>query len=693
MVGFLRRHVLPWTVWLGAMSTAGWIWYDTNMGSARGYVEGVVYTVAAPSPARVTSVLVTSGQHVTAGQVIATLDDHVLDAEIQALDAERRRIEAELGAVTALTAIQIADETRGIEESVGEAELARVQAKGERSVAGAELSALDDQIKEMRELVEKRMADRRDLAELLVQRAALREQQTAATGLIRQLDTQAARARARRESLPADATTKVTDPLFAELKVVKAQMDVFAVQKEALTLRAPGDGEITSVLLRPGEVAVEGAIVATIAAGSSPNGGGVPQVVACTTEQDGARVQVGERVRLKPLDGSVPPLNGHVERLAAEVGALPIRCWRDSRITQWGRPIYIAVDDPVPLLQGQSVAIEFTGEVSSFPAAVAAPAVAASTPSTTTPTKPPAKGVVPKPIVVPGSLAARTRFEPSGIVWSAARERYIVVSDDTGLADTTEHAPWVFTMDTSGNVDADPIVIDGIKGFSDIESIAATPDGGLWLLTSQSVSKKGKRPAARQFFGKVELTASSARATGSVQLAKLLDASTLAALGLPDSNALDIEGMTATATGGLLLGLKGPVDGKGAPVWHMADPDRVLGSGAISPGDLALWGHVPLTVRADGASVRAGISDLLELPGGQLLVTATAAGATDPRSQDGALFVVDDRSKLASPRLLWTFPGLKPEGVALGAKSDALVLVFDAGAATPQWMEQPWPAP
>lgn len=692
MLSVLRRRVLPWLVWLGAMSTAGWLWYDTNMGAARGYVDGVVYTVAAPQPARVTSVLVTSGQHVIAGQVIATLDDHVLDAEIQALDAERRRIEAELGAVAALTAIQIADETRGIEDSVTDVEVAREEARGERSVAAAELAALDDQIKEMRELVEKRMADRRDLGELLVQRAALREQQTAASGLIRHLDSQAARARARRDSLPADATTKVTDPLLAELKVVKAQMDVFAVQKESLTLRAPGDGEITNVLLRPGEIAVEGAIVATIAAGASADGSGTPRVVACTTEQEGARVEVGEHVRLKPIDGSAPPVNGHVERLAAEVGALPIRCWRDSRITQWGRPIYIAIDDPVPLLQGQSVAIEFTGEVSSFPAAVAAPPIAA-TPPATPPTKPVAEGVVPKPIVVPGSLAARTRFEPSGIVWSAARRRYIVVSDDTGLADTTEHAPWVFTMDESGNVDADPIVIEGIKGFSDVESIAVAPDGGLWLLASQSLSKKGKRPGARQFFGKVELTATSAKATGSVSLAKLLDASTLGALALPDSNDLDIEGMTATAAGGLLLGLKGPVDGKGAPIWHMPDPDRVLANGALDSGDLVLFGHVPLTVRVNGAAVRGGISDLLELPSGELLVTATSAGAIDPRSQDGALFLVDDRSKLASPRLLWTFPALKPEGVALGPQSDALVLVFDAGAATPQWMEQPWPAP
>ena len=35
----------------------------------------------------------------------------------------------------------------------------------------------------------------------------------------------------------------------------------------------------------------------------------------------------------------------------------------------------------------------------------------------------------------------------------------------------------------------------------------------------------------------------------------------------------------------------------------------------------------------------------------------------------------------------------KPEGLARSGSGDAIVIVFDAGAEAPLWMEQPWPAP
>ena len=56
---------------------------------------------------------------------------------------------------------------------------------------------------------------------------------------------------------------------------------------------------------------------------------------------------------------------------------------------------------------------------------------------------------------------------------------------------------------------------------------------------------------------------------------------------------------------------------------------------------------------------------------------------------DGALFPVVPPS--AAPRRVRSFPGLKPEGLAQSGA--ALVVVFDAGDDTPQWMEQRWPAP
>jgi len=62
MLGFLRRRVLPWMVWLGAASTAAWLWYDIHVGAARGYVEGISYPIFSPATAHIASLDVRPGE-------------------------------------------------------------------------------------------------------------------------------------------------------------------------------------------------------------------------------------------------------------------------------------------------------------------------------------------------------------------------------------------------------------------------------------------------------------------------------------------------------------------------------------------------------------------------------------------------------------------------------------------------------
>jgi hypothetical protein len=151
--------------------------------------------------------------------------------------------------------------------------------------------------------------------------------------------------------------------------------------------------------------------------------------------------------------------------------------------------------------------------------------------------------------------------------------------------------------------------------------------------------------------------------------------------------------MTATAGGGLLIGLKQPLDAEGhAPLWHLPRPDALLAGESPTAAGLRRIGAVSLQVEADGESRPGGISELLELPDGSLLIATTASGADPPR-QDGGLWHARGPDDLAGARLVRRFPGLKPEGLALAPDGAAVVIVFDTGAAAPQWMELPWPAP
>lgn len=696
MIGFLRRRVLPWAVWLTAACTAAWLWYDLRIGGARGYVEGISYGVVSPQTARIAAVEVQPGQHVRAGQVIARLDDAALVEELSVLAAERRRVEAELQLSAVEARLREGDSSRALEESIDAAELARRKARAARSVHAAELSELSEQVEQARTLVDKRMLDRGALVDLEIQLAALRRQHEVDDDLVRELDDQATSARARRGALPGrDATDGVRQALLRALDAIGEQEAVLARRRQALELRAPGPGEVTALLLRPGEVAVEGAVVASIAGPAQTSAMGQSIVAVCATEAEAARVELGEAAELTPPEGGAV-LSAHVERLAPQVGQLPARCWRDPRVPQWGRTIYLATDDPVALLPGQGFSVALTGRPSAHAASARAAAVAVpfaaddgGAPAETDTTHAPSL----LPIVVPPALAGRTRFEPSALVWWAARERYVVASDDTGLADASEHAPWLFLMDASGRLDAEPLIIEGLAAMSDVESLALAPDGGLYVLASQSRSRKGKRSKAREVFAHVALSAEGARATATVELASRLDRldrEALAALGLTSTDALDVEAMTPTVAGGLLLGLKGPVGPGGALVWHLRHPERLLATGELAAAELEVWGRIPLTITADGAPAPAGIAELLELPDGSLLVAATAADP-EPRTQDGALVHVRGRDA-GPPVVVRTFPGHKPEGLSRSAHDHAIAVVFDAGQGTPLWTEQPWPA-
>jgi multidrug efflux pump subunit AcrA (membrane-fusion protein) len=150
MSRFLRVRVLPWVIWIGTMGAAAWLWQGVHGGSARGFVETHDHDVAASETARLESVLVTAGQRVRAGQVIATLDARELGAELEILAAERRRVEAELGAVTSDTELRLGDTSRQIAESLAANERALQTHRAARAVHAAEFTALNHQLEVLR---------------------------------------------------------------------------------------------------------------------------------------------------------------------------------------------------------------------------------------------------------------------------------------------------------------------------------------------------------------------------------------------------------------------------------------------------------------------------------------------------------------------------------------------------------------
>ena len=318
-----------------------------------------------------------------------------------------------------------------------------------------------------------------------------------------------------------------------------------------------------------------------------------------------------------------------------------------------------------------------------------------------------------QPLLVPARLSTLTRLEPSGWLWLPERQRYLLVSDDTGRTKAREHAPWVFGVSAAGDVDEQPWVLDNCPEISDLESVTRSPDGALWLLASQSISRKGSRQDPRTWLLRAELRGPKLVVTGYRSLATALaqahDPQMLQDLGLGQRDpsyrkgahgfdrVLDIEAMAADGNG-LLLGLKRPLDGTGlALIWRLADAKRFVTTGRLQTGDLQLWARVALSAGPVAAPMAAGLADLLRLPDGRWAILATALGDGDDGDTTvglhSALFIAEAQPAAGrlSARLQRRFAGVHAEGLTLTADGKALAVVFDEGDLPPRWLQMAMP--
>jgi len=438
---------------------------------------------------------------------------------------------------------------------------------------------------------------------------------------------------------------------------------------------------------------------------------------------------VGSTAELRRVGFLAKAFSGEVEGLAPEIEEVPPRARVTPTVPAWGRRLVIA-SNPAnipdrPLLPGEALRIRFRDHGSATLAARrpgdAAPAPAPASPPRPAPasepspsavaspadpaTPPPvaagskaapttaAPGAAPAAIVVPPSLAAGVAtLEPSGIAWSARLDRYLIVSDDTGPADD-HHRPWLLAMSRDGAFDEAPVPLTGLDALNDAEAIAAGPDDTFFIATSHSPNKRGHTGGARRMLLSARLDGRALRVTGRVDLTTARDEAgrgLLEIAGLPPAGRLDIEGIASVKGGALLIGLKSPLTAAGsAVILRLASAAETLQRGAIPAGAVTKVAEVPLDGGAGGA--RRGISDLMALPDGSLIVLANAPKQL-PSDGGGAAFWIAPGDP-GPPRQLRRFEGLRPEGVTLSPDGGSLVVVFDTHDKSPLWARLPLPGP
>ncbi len=654
----------------------------TSHAAMQGYTATRSYSIAPPRRAKINTLLVELGASVRRGDVIAQLDTTEVDNELDAATAERSYAAAAVLAETA----RLQTLSRRVEgkfaSSIEHASASLATSQATAHTAAAELAAIDAELIEQTDLVNKHLANAAVLNTLRLRRAALAKQVDAADQVLGVLRGNVAAATRRTEGLPPTDDDQLA-PSQARLHVADLKIAQLTRERAGLSLCAPADGVIDQLPLHAGDLAAPELPVATLVAPDAA------RVVVCIPEARASAVQTGFQIDVTSTFDHARG-TGEIESVTGTIGPLPSRCQvPGSKAVMMGRVAIAALDAPSGGLPGQTQLVKIHARRRArdgAPAAAPAPPPT-ERPAAAKPVSPPIGQV--SAMQVPAALLARSRFEPSGLVWVPALDRYVIVSDDTGTKVRDDHAPWLFTMSATGVVDPEPIVIGGISEVDDLESIAADPDGSLWLLASQSVSLKGKRRAARQQLAHVVIAANHGmKVDRTIELAAVLDAApaaTRAALGLEDTRLLDIEAM-AVHDGALYVGLKAPVDGDGrAVIWRIGAPSKLL-AGDLPGARIELWTKLKLTVEADGRTVPAGIADMLFWDADTLLVSVTASGI-NPTTQAGALYVARFAGGELAPHHVRTFAGLKPEGLARAPVGDQLTIVFDRGNDPAQWLQ------
>ena len=246
-------------------------------------------------------------------------------------------------------------------------------------------------------------------------------------------------------------------------------------------------------------------------------------------------------------------------------------------------------------------------------------------------------GGEPAQVTVPPELLARTSMpELSGIAWSPALSRYLVISDDTGdKQQGTNHAPWLFTMSRDGALDPSPLPIAGLDKLNDAEGLCAGPDGSYFLATSHSQNRKGHDKAERRRLFHLTLAGRELRILGTLDLA-----TAIAESGTVPPGGVDIEALAFRA-GALYVGLKAPQTPAGeALILRVRDVLPALQTGSLGPGRIERFAAVPLRVPSlaagsasaagpaspagPAATVVQGVSDMSFLPDGSMALLANS---------------------------------------------------------------------
>lgn len=679
---FRQSQTFNWytVIWLVALVVVGSLYYHYKIGmNYIGVVEKKSHSLGPQEPGKIQALLVQVGDKVKKDQVIALLDMSDLKVSLDYLQKEFNQI-------------QKLNKSRKDYNSIALQRL-RLQAENDFSnlidrfslieSQTVELNGLNREIERLEKAEQAGLGYSKNLSDLVIRRDALesflKEQRSEVDHLSEKLDM-IRKSRKQFEKANVDSITKSL--LLEQLEYPEAirREIVFTEHRiQMRTIYSPCDGFVTDILAYPGDV-VQNFDSLIVVEEIKPR-----YLTVYLPEKSKQVPEAGMTVRIYSSRKSAFNTTGIITFVhpgfVKTSGRLSFRGQ-----TFWARRVRVKLAEDHQLLPGELVKVRILGhrkQKGRQAASLIAPE-RTENPEKILQRKTPGL----KEMKVPEALRTATRFEPSGIVWIPDMDRYLIVSDDTGLKDQkSDHAPWVFTMNGDGVVDADPIILIGIDKVNDLEAVASAGNDIYYFCSSQNISKQGKRPVSREYLIKAKRENSGLKVLDKIDLLSLIEnhysITEQAQLGLIQKEkdgrpVLNIEGMV-WHDNILYFGLKEPSLDGNAILLQLSDVDSLFDTHRLSSKQLTLFGKVNL---GSFKGKNATFSDLYMDPEGELWALSTIADVENS-DQMGTFHCIKgfpDGKPAAEP--IVRFPEMKPEGLCLNTARRFLI-VMDRDNQTP----------
>lgn len=380
-LGRLNPHIMPVIVWLSAVVCVVVLFRNRSQKfQVMGITQGKIHRVSAPVDSRLKTVAVELFEDVIKGQILATLDETLLNAQIATIHAEIENLTAQLLSI---------QDTMLAEEANLKTDLAASQRRYNVDVENARLVILEQktlietdkvmledlalEVKIASELLEKDAIPPYELQKAQTLYNAMAKKIELSEQTLAQAEQDYEQARHRRDEYAKRQTAhpsidNTLEPIRKQIAVQEGLINELAVQREALKITSPADGKVVQiqvnsnwiaslrpgedVVRKPGEFVLAGEPLLVIAE-KEPTA-----IVAYVSQEQLSEVKETKVVQIIKSTAPAKIAQSQVVNLGPTMEIMPQRLWQNPSVAQWGRPVVIKIPPGMDLLPGETVGIK-----------------------------------------------------------------------------------------------------------------------------------------------------------------------------------------------------------------------------------------------------------------------------------------------------------------------------------------------